>query len=90
MPKVLLTAEQRKQNVMERRNMSLKGLIQHKMTEYGVSKDTLAKSLCIAERTLWYRLQSPADRLSFNELAIIVGILRISNDEVYEILRKGA
>ncbi len=90
MPKILLTAEQKRQSVMERRAMSLKGLIQHKMTEYGISRDTLARTLCVSERTLWYRLHSPAERLNVDEFAALVGVLRISNEEIIEVLRKGA
>ncbi len=89
MPRVLLTAEERRQNALERRAKSLRGLIEHKMIEYGISKDTLAKTLCIAERALRYRLQSPAERLSVDEFAAIIGTLRISNDEIIEVMRKG-
>ena len=90
MPKVYLTSEERKQSVIERRAKSLKGLIQHKITEYGVSKETLAKTLCVGERALYYRLQSPAERLNVNEFAALMGVLRISNDEIIDVLRKGA
>lgn len=89
MPRVLLTAEDRRQNVLERRAKSLRGLIEHKMIMYSISRETLARSLCISERALYNRLRSPAERFSVDEFAALVGILRISNDEVYEILRKG-
>lgn len=89
MPKIALTAEDRKQNIIERRRLSLRGLIEHKMIEHSISKSTLARALGVAERTLWYRLQSPAERLNVDDFAILVAILRITNDEIIEIVRKG-
>lgn len=90
MPKVLLTAEDKRQNVLKRRAKSLRGLIEHKLIMYGISKETLARSLCISERALYNRLRSPAERFSVDELASIIESLHISNEEVCEVLRKGA
>lgn len=90
MPKVLLTAEERRQNVLERRAKSLRGLIEHKMIMYSISKETLARNLCISERALYNRLRSPAERFSVDEFASIIESLHISNEEVCEVLRKGA
>ena len=90
MPKVYLTSEERKQGVVERRKLSLKGLIEHKMIEYGVSRDKLAKTLCLKERALYYRLQSPAERLSVDEFAMLVTTLKISNNEIIKLIRIGS
>lgn len=89
MPKVLLTAEQREQEVFNCRKRSLKGLIRQKMIEYGIERQTIANVLGISEHTLWYRLQSPAERLNVNELAVLAVTLKISNEELIRILRKG-
>jgi hypothetical protein len=46
--------------------------------------------LCISERALYNRLRSPAERFSVDEFASIIESLHISNEEVCEVLRKGA
>nr|DAO88794.1 MAG TPA: Regulatory protein-modification, helix-turn-helix, transcriptional regulator, DNA [Caudoviricetes sp.] len=87
MPKVALTAEDRLNNLCERRDKRLKGVICQKMTEYNIPVETMAKSLKVSKESMYRRLRRPSDRMNINELSIVFEVLHISNDEICNILR---
>lgn len=87
MPRVCLTAQDRLDAEKLKRNRKLTALIESKMVEYGINCETLAKSCGMNLNSLYRRLRSPGERLSVAELSILVGVLRISNEELCHALR---
>jgi hypothetical protein len=88
MPRVILTKEQRREAVCEQRDRMLISLIQSKMVLYGIPVETLCKTVGIAKSSMYRRLQRPSERFSFNELCALFGVLRISNEEISNVIRR--
>ena len=87
MPRVCLTASDRLVVEKEKRDRKLTALIEGKMIEHNISTESLAKSCGMNLSSLYRRLRSPGERLSVAELSILVGVLRISNEELCHALR---
>ena len=87
MPKAALTAEDRLNNLCERRDLKLKALVESKMTEYRIPIETLGKALKLSNESVYRRLRNPTERLNVNELVILFGVLHVSNEEICNILR---
>ena len=89
MPRITLTAEDRLKAANDKRDRKVRALIESKMTEYNISMATLEKTLGMGKGATYYRLRQPSERLSLNEFALLVGLLRISNEELCKALRGG-
>ena len=89
MPKITLTAEDKLKAANDKRDRKVRALIESKMTEYNVSVATIEKALGVGKSATYYRLHQPSERLSLNEFALLVGLLRISNEELCKALRGG-
>jgi hypothetical protein len=89
MPRITLTAEDKLKAANDKRDRKVRALIESKMTEYNISVETLEKTLGLGRGSTYYRLRQPSERLSLNEFALLVGLLRISNEELCKALRGG-
>ena len=87
MPRVYLTAQDRLAAEKDKRDRKLTALIESKMIEYNINTESLAKACGINLNSFYRRLRSPSDRISVAEFSIIIGVLRISNDELCHALR---
>ena len=87
MPKVCLTAEDRYNAVCEKRDLKLQALILAKMREYNIPMATIEKTLKVAKNGAYYRLKKPTERLNINELAALLGVLRVSIEELCNLMR---
>lgn len=87
MPRVCLTAQDRLDVELDKRNRKLAALIESKMVEYNINTETLAKSCGMNLGTLYRRLRNPGERLSVADFCIMIGVLRISNEELCKALR---
>lgn len=87
MPKVNLTFEDKKRNRSDVRNHKLSALIKHKMDVYNVKLEKIDGVLCVSQNGSYYRLRKPADRINLNDLAELINVLHISNEEICGILR---
>ena len=87
MPKITLTAEDRLKATNDKRDRKVRALIESKMTEHNVSVATIENALGVGKSATYYRLRQPSERLSLNEFAVLLGVLRISNEELCNALR---
>lgn len=87
MPKVCLTYADKVQRETDERNHKLWCLIDHKKKVYKIKTENIEKALCVSKNGAYYKLKLPANRISVNDLAKLISILHISNEEICEVLR---
>ena len=88
MPKINLTQEERRKARIEQRDKMLKALLESKMTIYSVSIKSLGNKIGVSLSGMYRRLQKPSERFRFDELCALFEALRISNEEICEIIRR--
>lgn len=84
---VYLTHEDKLKAKQNQRDRKLQALINSKMIEYGITIETIERSLGISQSATYRRLRNPSDRLSIKEFSILVEVLHISNEEICSIVR---
>lgn len=89
MPRVLLTTEQRRDERLRRSGRELLAVIEAGRTRYSIDKSTIAAALKITPSTLCYRLKDPINRFSIADLITLSESLKMKNEDILEIIRKG-
>ena len=89
MPRVLLTTEQRRDERLKRSGREMLAAIEAGRTRYNIEKATIAAALQITPSTLSYRLKDPVNRFSVADLITLSESLKMKNEDILEIIRKG-
>lgn len=89
MPKVCLTAEDKRLRRLELAEDEFRGILGKYKAKRRISDCTCAEKLGIVKSTFSKRMHDPLRQLSIADLIVIVGMYGVTDEEIITMIRKG-